>query len=195
MQRIIVVILWICTAVLSIQSILAADIGSQVDNFQLTDATGTTHSLRSYSGKIVALVFWSFKCPVSLLYNNRMNRLKDKYGNREVVVLGVDSASNETPAEIRANIDNLKITTPILLDSDGNLAEKLGTTQTPSVFVLDGNRILRYRGAFDNNRKTGDKGRIVYIEDALDALLAGRGVPASETRPFGCRIRRQEIRE
>jgi peroxiredoxin len=195
MQRIVVIILWICIALWSIQSIHAADLGSKVENFQLTDAAGTIHSLRSCSGKIVALVFWSFKCPVSLLYSDRMNRLKDKYGNREVEVLGVDSAANETPAEIRANIEHLKITVPILLDSEGNLAEKLGATRTPSIFVLDGNGILRYRGALDNNRITGDKGRIVYVEDAIDALLLGRDVPVSETRPFGCSMRRQDMRE
>jgi peroxiredoxin len=190
-----VLFLWVCMALLSIQSVCSADIGSKVDNFQLPDTAGTIHSLRSYSGKIVVLVFWSFKCPVSLYYNERLNGLKDKYKNSEVVVLGVDSAANESPAEILANRDNLKIAIPILLDLEGNLAEKIGATQTPSVFVIDGNMILRYRGALDNNRKADEKGRIAYVEDALDALIAGRTVPVSETRLFGCSIRRKEIRE
>jgi peroxiredoxin len=182
-------------ALLSLQSAYSADIGSKIDNFQLPDTAGTTHSLRAYSGKIVALFFWSFKCPVSLFYNERMNGLRDKYKNSEVVVLGVDSAANETLAEILANIDNLKITAPVLLDLEGDLAEKVGATQTPSVFVIDGNSILRYRGALDNNRKEGEKGRIAYVEDAINALIAGRTVPISETRLLGCSIRRQEIRE
>jgi peroxiredoxin len=193
--RIALLFLWIGMALLSIQSVHSADIGSKIDNFQLPDTAGTTHSLRAYSGKIVALFFWSFKCPVSLFYNDRLNGLRDKYRNSEVVVLGVDSAANESSAEIIANIEHSKITAPILLDLEGNLAEKVGATQTPSVFVIDGNRILRYRGALDNNRKEDEKGRIAYVEDAIDALIAGRAVPTSETRPFGCSIRRQEIKE
>jgi peroxiredoxin len=193
--RIIIYFLWIGMALLSIQSVYPADIGSPIDNFQLPDNAGTIHSLRAYSGKIVVLFFWSFKCPVSLFYSERLNGLKDKYKNSEVVVLGVDSAANETSAEILANIDHLKITAPILLDSEGDLSKKVGATQTPSVFAIDGNRILRYRGALDNNRKVGEKGRIAYVEDAIDALIAGRVVPTSDTRPFGCSIRRQEIKE
>jgi peroxiredoxin len=195
MRRIAIFFLWICITSLSIQSILAAGIGSKIENFKLPDVAGTIHSLNSYSGKIVVLVFWSFKCPVSLLYDERLNGLKDKYKNSGVVVLGVDSAANETAEEIRANIDNLKITTPMLSDLEGNLAEKFGATQTPGVFVIDGNAILRYRGALDNNRKAGEKGRIAYAEDAIDALLAGRDVSTSETKSFGCSIRRKEIRE
>jgi peroxiredoxin len=193
--RIIILLLWIGMALSSLQSAYPADIGSKIDNFQLPDTEGTIHSFSSYSGKIVALVFWSFKCPVSLFYNERLNALKDKYRNSEVAVLGVDSAANETQAEIFANRDNLNITTPILLDLEGNLAEKVGATRTPSVFVIDGNMILRYRGALDNNRKEGEKGRIAYAEDAIDALIAGRAVPALETRPLGCSIRGKEIRE
>jgi peroxiredoxin len=189
------IVLWVYMAMGSIQSIYAVDNGSKIDNFQLPDTAGTIYSLRSYSGKIVVLIFWSFKCPVSHLYADRMNQFKDKYANKDVIVLGVDSAANETPTEIRANIENMKIKTPILLDEDGALAQKVGATQTPSVMVIDGTMILRYRGALDNNRKTGEKGRIAYAEDAVDALLAGRSIPISETRPFGCSIRRQEIRE
>jgi peroxiredoxin len=195
LPRIVLFFLWIGMALLSMQSVYSADIGSMIDNFRLPDTAGTVHSLHAYSGKIVVLFFWSFKCPVSLFYNERLNGLRDKYKNNEVVVLGVDSAANETSSEILANIDNLKITTPILLDLEGNLAKKAGVTQTPSVFVIDGTRILRYRGALDNNRKEGEKGRIAYVENAIDALIAGRAVPASETRPFGCSIRRKEIGE
>jgi peroxiredoxin len=194
-RRIIVFFLWIGMLLLSIPSIHSADIGSEIEIFRLPDTAGTIHSLPAYSGKIVVLFFWSFKCPVSLFYNERLNGLENKYKNSEVVVLGVDSAANETSPEILANIDNLKITTPVLLDLEGNLAEKIGVTRTPSVFVIDGNRILRYRGALDNNRKEGEKGRIAYVEDAIDALIAGRAVPISETRPFGCSVRRQEIKE
>jgi peroxiredoxin len=195
LQRLVIFTIGICLVLLSIQPVYSADIGSKVDNFQLPDTAGTIHSLRSSSGKIVVLFFWSFKCPVSLFYNERFNALKDKYKNSEVVIWGVDSATNETPAEILANIANMKITTPVLLDLDGNVAEKMGASQTPSVFVIDGNRILSYRGALDNNRKAGEQERIAYVEDAIDALIAGRAVPVSETQPFGCSIRRKEIRE
>jgi peroxiredoxin len=173
----------------------AADLGSQIGNFQLPDVSGTTRSLQAYSGKIVVFVFWSFKCPVSLAYSERMQELQDKYADKGVVTFGIASAANESPAEIRANLNNLHLTVPVLMDSEGSLAEKLGATHTPSVFILDGDAILRYKGALDNNKNAGERGKVAYAEDAIDALLARRPVLVPETKPFGCGLRWRGIKE
>jgi peroxiredoxin len=173
------------------QPIQVAEIGSKVENFQLSDVSGTNRSLQSYSGKVVVLVFWSFKCPVSLAYNDRIEALQSNYAKKGVIVLGVASDPNETPAEIRANLSNLNITVPILLDTGGELAERLGATHTPSVFIIDGKSTLRYRGSIDNNKKIGDRGRTAFAEDAIDAIMEGRIISVSETKAFGCSIRRK----
>jgi peroxiredoxin len=170
-------------------------IGTSVGKVQLQDVTGNIYSLQSYSGKIVILFFWSFKCPVSLAYGNRMEALQEKYGNRGVAVLAVASGANETPQEIRANTRYLNITVPVLLDAEGELAEKFGATHTPSVFLLDRKTVLRYRGAPDNNKSPEDKGRAAYIDEAIDALLDGRPVSVPETKPFGCNINRRRFNE
>jgi peroxiredoxin len=167
------------------------EIGSKLPSFQLKDASGASRSLESYSGKILVLVFWSFKCPVSLAYDDRVEKLQAKYADKNVAVLGVASGANDNADEIRANAANLKIQFPILLDSEGDLAEKLGATHTPDVYILDRDGTLRYRGAFDNNKKLGENGRVAYVEDAVDAILGGRAIPISEMRPFGCSIKRR----
>ncbi len=167
----------------------AADIGSKIANFQLTDNSGESWSLRNYAGKTVVLVFWSCKCPISLSYDSRVEELRTRYAAQGIVVAGVASNTNETPEEIRANLANRKMLLPVLLDSEGNLAEKLGATHTPSVFVIDGNEILRYKGAFDNNKKPGESGRIAYVEEALNAILAGQEIRLKETGSFGCGIK------
>ena len=193
-MRLAIISVWIWATVgIYARPIQIAEVGSKVDNFQLVDVDGNSRSLQSYSGKIVVLVFWSFKCPVSLEYRDRMEELQDKYGGRGVSVLGVSSGSNEAAAEIRANISNLQIKTPVLLDTEGILAEKLGATHTPSVFILDGSSILRYKGSIDNNKKPGDKARIAYADNAIDAILAGQSVAVPETRAFGCSIKRKAL--
>jgi peroxiredoxin len=165
------------------------EIGSGLESVQLRDLSGTTRSLHSYTGKIVVLVFWSFKCPVSLEYNDRIEKLQKKYSEKGIAVIGV--APMEISAdEIRLNAKNLNIQYPIMMDSEGNLAEKLGATHTPEVFILDRSSVIHYRGAVDNNKKTGESGRTAYVEDAIDAIIAGRAVATSETRPFGCSIKR-----
>jgi len=184
--RVVIMLLLICGTT---YPACAADIGSPIANFQLSDISGEIRSLRSFSGKVVVLVFWSYKCPVVLAYNSRIEELQKKYRAKGVAVLGVDSGANESAEEIKANIANLQVTFPVLLDSEGNVAEKLGATHAPSVFILDREGILRYKGALDNNKKPGESGRVAYAEDVLDSVLSGRPVSVSETRPFGCIIK------
>lgn len=167
----------------------AADIGSKIANFQLSDTSEKTHSLNAYSGNVVVLVFWSFKCPVSLAYIDRIEEIRSKYEEKRVVVLGIASSPDETAAEIRANVANLNMKVPVLLDSEGSVAEKLGATHTPSAFILDGGAVLRYKGALDNNKKLGENGRIAYVADALDAILSGGAISMPETRSVGCSLR------
>jgi peroxiredoxin len=167
-----------------------AQIGEKVTGIILTDAEDKVHRLDDYSGKILVLEFWSFKCPVTLAYDERLAALQSKYRDRGVVVLAVASNKNESPVEIRRNKENLKLPFPVLLDRDGALAEKVGATHTPSLVILDGAGVIRFRGAIDNNKRVGERERVPYAEEALDALLAGRPVPQEETRVSGCSIRR-----
>jgi peroxiredoxin len=170
-------------------ALYAADIGSRIGSFQLPDALGEMRTLRSFSGKAVAIVFWSYKCPVALAYIQRVEELRKKYEGKGVSVFTIAAGANETPAEIRANITNLKISVPVLLDSEGNVAERLGATHSPSVFIVDGEGVLRYKGALDNNKRPGESGRISYAEDALDSILSGREIRVADTRPFGCGLK------
>jgi peroxiredoxin len=172
-------------------SVAGAEIGAKIAGFQLRDVSGATRSLKSYSRKIVVFIFWSFKCPVSLAYNERVEKLQKKYADREVAVMGVASGANDNEDELQANAVNLKITFPILLDSDGDLADNLGATHAPEVVIIDNESVLRYRGPLDNNIKPDESGRIAYAEDAIDAILAGSAVHAPEIRPFGCSIKRR----
>ncbi len=171
-------------------SATGADIGDRVTGVALTDTEGRTHELSGYSGSVVVLAFWSFKCPVALAYNDRLRALKDGYADRGAVFLAVASSANETPAEIRRNAANLQLTYPVLLDTDGILAAKLGAGYAPSVYILDRAGIIRYQGAIDNNRRPGERGRVAHAEEALQAILEGRTVDIQKTPPFGCAIRR-----
>jgi len=182
---------WLAVAALALLPLPAsAQIGTRAPGFSVTDTDDKVHTLEEYAGKILVLEFWSFKCPVALAYNERLAALQSKYRDRGVAFLAIASNKNESPIEVRRNRENLKLAFPVLLDRDGAMADRLGATHTPSIVILDGAGMLRYRGAIDNNKHEGEKGRIPYAEEALDALLAGRPVPHPETEVFGCSIRR-----
>lgn len=166
-------------------------VGSRMETFTLADANGKTHSLRDYQGKIVVLAFWSYKCPVMLSYGRRIQELADQYRDRGVAVLAIDANADETPEAVRKNAENLALSYPILMDSDGIVAQRLGATQAPSVFILDRDWVVRYAGAVDNGRKPAERGREAYAEDALEAIVASRQVAVPESKGAGCTIKRR----
>jgi peroxiredoxin len=176
--------------VTSLPVFAGVQIGEKITGIQLRGSDGKVFNLEEYSGKIVILEFWSFKCPVTAAYNERIGMLQSKYRNRGIAVFAVASNKNESPIEVERNRENLSLPFPVLLDPDGMFADRLGATHTPSVVIVDGSGTLRYRGAIDNNKRPGEQGRIPHVEDAVEALLAGRPVPQAETKVFGCSIKR-----
>ncbi len=168
-------------------------IGTKMENFQLADSAGMMRSLNDYRGKIVILCFWSFKCPVSLAYDKRLGELQQQYGPKGVVVLGIDSNSDETAEAIQKNAAGLNLGYPILLDSQGIVADRLGATHSPSVFILDREFVVRYEGMIDNGKRPGERDREAYAEQALDSILAGRQVTVEVTKGGGCSIKRQRF--
>ena len=73
------------------------------------------------------------------------------------------------------------------------VADQLGATRTPEVFVLDDKRVVRYHGRIDDQYLVGaqrDKPSRRDLAVALDELLAGKPVSQPTTAFTGCRISR-----
>ncbi len=75
-----------------------------------------------------------------------------------------------------------------LYDETQEIAKVYGATRTPHVFV-DGARTVRYIGAIDDNSEDPAAVTEKYVENAVDALLAGKEVPVKETKAIGCSIK------
>jgi hypothetical protein len=62
---------------------------------------------------------------------------------------------------------------------------------TPHVFVLDGEGILRYRGAVDDITFRHREATRFFLQEAVDALRNGRLPAVNETAAYGCTIVRE----
>jgi peroxiredoxin len=58
---------------------------------------------------------------------------------------------------------------PVLLDRSAKVAEAYGVESLPTVCVIDEDGIVRYRGAFDDNRRE-DMVKNHYCRDAIQRL-------------------------
>jgi len=176
-------------------------IGSQAPDFALPGVDGKIHKLSEYaSAKILAVVFECNHCPVSQLYESRIEKLYHEYKNKGVAFVAINP---NNPKSIRLNelgytdvtdsLDEMKIRTafrriewPYLYDGETQgVSIKFGVVATPHIYLFDQARKLQYQGRIDDNQRE----ELVKTEDArnaLEAMLAGKPVPVTDTNAFGC---------
>jgi peroxiredoxin len=169
--------------------------GKNAPDFTLKSFDGKSVSLSDYRGKIVVLEWFNFECPFVQYHYNKattMIDLANKYNDKNVVWLSMNSTSHTTA---EANIEfakKHKLPYPILDDRSGQVGHAYGAETTPHIFVIDRKGSIVYEGAIDNapNGKTqaGEK-LINYVDQALTELLAGKPVSIAKTKPYGCTVK------
>jgi peroxiredoxin len=170
-------------------------VGEKMADFHLPVAGESSHlSLYGLKGKkAVAVIFIATKCPYSNAFNGVMANLAKDYESQGVAVIGINSNKTEPAAEVAAHAQTHGLGFPVLKDEGNVLADRLGATVTPEVFLLDGDWTLRYHGALGNSASPTTKASEATdaeVRPALDAILAGGAVPRAETKAFGCTIKR-----
>ena len=178
----------------SAQPTAAADFQRVMADFELSNNYGKPVALREFSDRpIVVLAFLGTQCPLAKLYGPRLNELQEKYAPHGVVVLGISSNKQDSLTDLTNYVHRQHIAYPMLKDVGNRLADAVGASRTPEVFVLDDQRQLRYHGRIDDQYGVG----VSRVEptrsdlaEAIDELLADRPVSQPETRAVGCVIGR-----
>lgn len=166
------------------------EIGKPLPDFALTDTTGKEHKLSDYAGKIVVMNFVSQECPFSRGADPSINAIAEKYADKGVIFLGVDSHKDTKPEAIAEYIEKTGISYPILKDADNAYADAVGAKVTPELFIAGKDGNLAYHGAPDNRTSPEGAPSEMYLEDALAALVAGKPVDTAEVKAWGCSIKR-----
>jgi len=165
--------------------------GQAMPNFTLNDLDGKSHSLTDFKGKIVVIEFCSHNCPYSRGTDPQLIELANKYAEKGVVVLGIDSNTPNDVESIRKYAEEKGKKYPILKDVDNVYADKVGATRTPEVFVVDKEGKVAYHGAFDDRKNPEKPGETPYVENAVKALLEGKPVATPTAKAWGCTIKRK----
>ncbi len=178
---------------------LAVEVGKPAPDFTATDINGKTVHLSDYKGKIVVLESYNSDCPFC---NNHyktgaMQELEKDMTAKGVVWLIVNSvnpnnSSHRTPDQAKQEIADKKIiTTAWIDDSSGAVGHLYDMKTTPDMYVIDKDGVLAYQGAIDDKPDPMHDPRTArnYVREAVDALLAGKTVAVTETKPYGCNVK------
>ncbi|MBI2825966.1 MAG: redoxin domain-containing protein [Planctomycetia bacterium] len=178
-----------------------SSIGKKIANFSARDYRGKETSLGDVAqSKLVVVAFLGTECPLAKLYGPRLAELEKQYAGKGVAFLGIDSNRQDLVTEIAHYARESQIGFPLLKDAGNAIADAFAAARTPEVFVLDQNRVVRYRGRVDDQYGFQDKG-VAYqrneptrrdLAEALDELLAGKTVSQPLTAVQGCLIGRMK---
>jgi peroxiredoxin len=160
-------------------------------DFVLRDLNGEPVRLSNLRGKIVILNFWSCECPHSERTDRQILSMLVQW-QEDAVLLSVAANQIETPEAI-AQAAWLRRLPQVLLDPEHRVADLYGALTTPHVFVMDREGILRYQGAVDNVSFRQRRPTRFYLDEAVEALLAGHFPPIGETPAYGCAIVREAV--
>ncbi len=177
-----------------------ANIGKKINDFRLHDYRGAEKSLKDWAdSKLLVVAFVGAECPLSKQYGLRLAELAREFTPKGVAFLGIDANHQDSLTAVAQYAKASGITFPILKDAKCAVADQFAAVRTPEVFVLDRDRVIRYRGRVDDQYGIGftrPKPTRRDLALALDELLAGKQVSRAVTRPAGCFIGRvrQEVK-
>ena len=173
-------------------------IGDSIDDFSLMNIDDEMVSLSDYKdAKGFIVVFTCNTCPYSIANEARIIALDKKYKKTGFPVIAINP--NDPVAVPGDSFERMKdrgqekgFTFPYLLDVGQKIYPKFGATKTPEVYIVtQSNLKVKYIGAIDNSSRDASAVTEKYVENALDALLAGKKIEKTTTRAIGCSIKVQ----
>jgi peroxiredoxin len=170
--------------------------GAKVTNFAAKAVDGKVRSLGDYRGKkAVVIVIVGTECPISNLYVVTLAEMHQKYSDKGVQFLAVNSNDHDSFDEVAAHARERKLPFPVLKDEDHSVVDALGASRTPEAFLLDADGVIRYTGRIDDQygyRYRRASPSQTELKDAIDAVLAGKPVAVAKTKLEGCNVDRRK---
>ena len=104
-------------------------------DFELVDLAGRLVRIRDFRGRVVLLNFWATWCAPCREEMPALGTLATDFGPRGLAVIGVNY--KEGKPEIEAFLRERSLSIPVLLDTQGQVAERYQVHALPVTFILD----------------------------------------------------------
>ena len=141
----------------------------------LNTKEGKPVTLESRRGKPTLVAFWTFACENCQHNFPAYARLLKQYRSKGVELISIHTPEMKVEREVdqvAKHIGEDGIDYPVLVDNSGTNWKNWKVNMWPSLYVVDGNGIVRYHWFGELNWQ--DAGGEAKIAEVLDGLLAAR---------------------
>lgn len=175
--------------------------GDKATDFKLKNIDGKMVSMVDYpDAKGFIVIFTCNHCPFSVAYEDRIIELDKKYKPLGYPVIAINPNDPELQPqdgfeEMQTRAAEKGFTFPYLLDEGQKVYPVYGANRTPHVFLLqavEGEYIVRYVGAIDDNHQDEAAVKEKYVENAVNALIKGQMPDPDFTKAIGCSIKMKD---
>jgi peroxiredoxin len=175
--------------------------GEIAPDFKGTDSNGKSESLGQYRGKFVVLEWANEGCPYERKHylSGNMESLQKRWTGKGVVWLSVISSAPGQEGYVSAAEENAYLSkmhaapTAAILYGSGEIGRLYAAKTTPHMFVIDPQGKLVYEGAIDDqpspDPETLKTVQHNYLNEALEAAMAGKPVATPVTKSYGCSVK------
>jgi peroxiredoxin len=173
-------------------------IGDIATDFRLKNIDDTFVSLSDFpKAKGFIIIFTCNTCPVSKRNEDRILALDKKYKDLGYPVIAINPNNpavqpGDSFALMKVRAKEKGFTFPYLFDDGQKIYPQYGASATPHVYILQKETeglIVKYIGGIDDSSRNESAVKSKFVEDAVDALLAGKPIEVTKTRAIGCSIK------
>ena len=163
----------------------------------LQNANGTSTSLKDAMKENGLLVIFSCNTCPFVIRNQPTTKTTLAYAAAHhigVVIVNSNEAQRndeDSYAEMKKYAKDQGYDVPYVVDKNAQLADMFGANHTPEVYLFNKKEKLVYKGAMNDNPGSPENYKKMYIEDAINQMIAGKEVDPGTTKSIGCSIKRK----
>tara|TARA_R110000868_G_scaffold1211_2_gene9330 strand:+ start:51694 stop:52275 length:582 start_codon:yes stop_codon:yes gene_type:complete len=173
------------------------ELETKAPDFTLPIVTGGILNLEKYSSrsKGTVIAFICNHCPYVKHINKALVGLANTYIQKGIGFIAINSNDigkypQDAPSEMMKVVKEENYPFPYLYDESQSVAKDYMAACTPDFFLFDREGKLVYRGQFDETRpETGKPATGVDLQKAIDAVLSGGELLATQIPSIGCNIK------
>ncbi len=152
------------------------------------DVTGDTPAGKPFDSRrtdaVTVYAVLGARCPTTQAYVDRLREIETAYAAKGVDFVYI-YPNRTDPSEVKRSYHkSQRFGGPLIDDQGAKIAvNTLAARRTAEMLVVDKDRIIRYRGAIDDN-KDASRATRRHLAIALDEILAGQAVTTPTTDVF-----------